>query len=130
MNNPPGFTPPPFGYGPPPMPPQPPPMMNPYVQPPMGPRTHGLAVASMICGILAIIPGCCCGLFGMPLSAAAVVMGIISISQINSNARMGVQLGGKGMAIAGLACGGVAIAGDVVGMMFNVGSEVLKSMHV
>lgn len=106
------------------MPPQPPPMMNPYAQPP---RTHGLAIASMICGILAIIPGCCCGLFGIPLSIAALVMGIVSISQINASQG---QVGGKGMAIAGTICGGVAIAGNIMGMMFNVGSEVMKSLHV
>jgi hypothetical protein len=132
MNNqygpPPGFNPPPFGYGPPPGGPPPNPM-NPMGfggPPPMQPRNHGLAVASMVCGILAIVPGCCCGLFGIPLSIAALVMGLIAINQINASAG---QLGGKGMAIAGTACGGVAIAMDILGMIFNVSSQMMNSMH-
>jgi hypothetical protein len=96
---------------------------------PMGmpPRNHGLAVASMVCGILAIVPGCCCGLFGIPLSIAALVMGLISIGQINGSAG---QLGGKGMAIAGTVCGGVGITLNIVGVIFNVTSEVMKHAHV
>jgi hypothetical protein len=106
--------------------------MNPMGPPPMGmggfpPPNHGLAVASMVCGILAIVPGCCCGLFGMPLSIAALVMGLMSINQINAS---GGQLGGKGMAIAGTVCGGIAGALDIVGVFLNVTSEVLKHTHV
>lgn len=127
---------PPFqGYGPPPGAPPPNPM-NPYPPPnpmnPMGPmgsppRNHGLAVASMVCGILAIVPGCCCGLFGIPLSIAALIMGLISIGQINAS---GGQLGGKGMAIAGTACGAVAVSLNIVGVFLNVTSEVMKHAHV
>ncbi len=101
--------------------------MNPMFvgQPP--PKNNGLAIASMICGILAIVPGCCCGLLGIPLSIVALVMGIVAIGQINGSQG---QMGGKGMAIAGTVCGGVAVAMDVVAMVFNVGSEVMKSLHV
>jgi hypothetical protein len=130
---PPGFNP-QFGYGPPPGMPggmgPPPNPMNPQGPggfPPQAPQTHGLAIASMICGILAIFPGCCCGLFGMPLSIAAVVMGIVSMSQINAS---NGQRAGKGMAIAGLACGGVAIALNILGLIFNVTNEVMKSTHI
>jgi hypothetical protein len=95
------------------------------------PRNHGLAIASMICGILAIVPGCCCGFFGIPLSIAALVMGIISISQINASMAMQTPLGGKNMAIAGTVCGGIAIALDIGAVVFNVGSEMMKSLgHV
>jgi len=86
-------------------------------------RNHGLAVASMVCGILAIVPGCCCGFFGLPLSVAALVMGVVSIMQINAS---GGQLGGKGMAIAGTVCGSVAVGMDLVAVFANVTSEVLK----
>jgi len=127
MNNqygPPGFQPPPYGYGAPPPGPMPPPMAP---MGPMTPRNHGLAIASMVCGILAIVPGCCCGLFGIPLSLAALIMGIISISQINASAG---QLGGKGMAIAGTVCGGVAIAMDIAAVFLNITSQALNTMHV
>ncbi len=123
---PPGFQPPPYGYGAPPPGPMPPPMpMGPMG--PMTPRNHGLAIASMVCGLLAIVPGCCCGLFGIPLSLAALIMGIISISQINASAG---QLGGKGMAIAGTVCGGVAIAMDIAAVFLNITSQALNTMHV
>lgn len=128
MNQPPGFQPPPFGYGPPPgaqMPPPPPNPMNPYFGQP--PRTHGFAIASLVCGILAIIPGCCCGAAGLPLAAVSLTLGIIAINQINASQG---QIAGKGMAIAGTVCGGVAIATDIVGMAFHVGTEMLKALHV
>ena len=112
--------------GPPPNPMNPMGPMGPMGAP-QGPKTSGLAIASMVTGILAIVPGCCCGFLGIPLSIVALVMGIISIQQINNS---GGQIGGKGMAIAGTICGGVAVALDVVGIIFNVGSEVAKSMHV
>ena len=129
MNNqygPPGFTPPPYGYGAPPPPPMGPmgPMGPGY---PNAPRTHGLAIASMVCGILAVFPGCCCGLFGIPLSIAALIMGIVSISQINASAG---QLGGKGMALAGTICGGVAVAMDIAAVFLNLTSQALNTMHV
>lgn len=81
----------------------------------------------MICGILAIVPGCCCGFIGIPLSVAAVVMGLVAMNQINASQG---QLGGKGMAIAGLATGGAAVAIDILAMVFNVSSQVMRSMHV
>ncbi len=77
MNNnnpygpPPGFSPPPYGYGPPgappPMGPPPNPMnpmgsMGPGGGMPPGPTgNNGLAVASLVCGILAIFPGAAAG---------------------------------------------------------------------
>ena len=130
---PPGFNPPPYGYGPPPgaMPPGPPPNpmnpMGPMGMPPQGPKSSGLAIASLVTGILSLFPGCCCGFVGIPLAIVALVMGIISIQQINAS---GGQLGGKNMAIAGTILGGVAIAVDIVAIVFNTSSEVMKSMHV
>ena len=113
-----GYGAPPPGFAPPPMPP------GQYVEPP---RTNGLAIASLVTGILAIVPGCCCGLFGIPLSIIAVVMGLVGMSQINASQGRYV---GKGLAIAGLSCGGVAIGLDVLGMVFNVANQLTSSMHV
>lgn len=131
---PPGFNPPPYGYGPPPGAPPPPNPMNPMgpmgpmgMPPPQGPKTSGLAIASLVTGILSLFPGCCCGLFGIPLSIIALVMGIISIQQVNASAG---QIGGKNMALAGTILGGVAIAIDVLMFVLNGTAEVMKSMHV
>ena len=35
------------------------------------------AIVSLICGIVSIIPGCCCGCFGAPLAIVAIVFGIL-----------------------------------------------------
>jgi hypothetical protein len=92
----------------------------------MGPRNSGLAIASLVTGILSLFPGCCCGLFGIPLSIVALVMGIISIQQINAS---GGQIGGKNMAIAGTVLGGIAIAIDIVMFVLNGTAQIMNSMH-
>jgi len=104
----------------------PPNPMNPmgYGQPP---KPNGLAVAALVCGILAIVPGCCCGFFGIPLSIAAVAMGIVSMQQINASMTTPMPQGGKNMAIAGTVCGGIAIALDIVGVIFNVGTQMMNA---
>ena len=101
--------------------------MGPMGMPPQGPRSSGLAIASLVTGILSLFPGCCCGFVGIPLALVALVMGIISITQINASAG---QVGGKGMAIAGTILGGVAVAVDILAIVFNASTEIMKSMHV
>lgn len=66
----------------------------------MAPPTSGLAIASLICGIL--------GLVACPfvLSIPAVVCGHMALSRM---AQPGVWLGGRGMAIAGLVMGYLGI---------------------
>lgn len=65
--------------------------------------TDGLAIASLVCGILAIISCYIWGLFGLP----AVICGHMSMKKIN-NSHVPIQ--GKGMAIAGLVTGYIGIA--------------------
>lgn len=94
----------------------------------MGPgmeRTHPLAIASLVTGILAIVPGCCCGLLGIPLAIAAVITGIIGMQKINGDP---AQFKGKGLAIAGLACGGVGLVLEIIGFAMNVGSSAMQQM--
>lgn len=59
----------------------------------------GVAIAAMVCGIISI-PCCCLWLFSAVLAVAAIVLGIIAISQ---------KYDGKGMAIAGIVTGGVGL---------------------
>lgn len=57
----------------------------------------GLAIASMVCGIVSIV--CCCmWLFSLMLAIAAIVLGIIALNK---------KYDGKGMAIAGIITGGI-----------------------
>ncbi len=69
--------------------------------------TEGLAIASMICGILAIISCYVWALFGLP----AVICGHMSIKKINNSP---TPLAGKGMAIAGLICGYIGITFQII----------------
>lgn len=60
---------------------------------PRGPESTGLSMASLICGILGVL---CCGCF--PFGIAAIVLGFL-----------GKDKGGRGLAIAGIVLGAIAI---------------------
>lgn len=86
-------------------------------------KVSGLAIGSMICGILAVLGGClsCMPLFAvlqLLVAVAGLVMGIINNKK---------QLGGKGMAIAGIICSGIAIAFAIICLVLNIiGTVALK----
>jgi hypothetical protein len=126
-----GFTPPPpppppppSGGGftpPPPPPPPPPPSSGGYVPPPpvgytpgpagyAGKRNDGLAIASLIVGIISIVCSPAC--LGVLAGPAAAIMGFISRQRIASS---GGTVGGGGMALAGLILG-------VIGFLLSAGA--------
>lgn len=77
-------------------------------------QSKGLGIASMVCGILSIVTICCLGiifsLYGsipLVLGIVAVVLGIMQIVKNES----------KGMAIAGVICGGIGI---VLALIFMI----------
>ncbi len=61
-------------------------------------KTPGFAIASMCCGIGSIVL-CCFGILGLACGICGIVFGILSLKKEGGN--------GKGMAMAGLICGGV-----------------------
>ncbi len=72
----------------------------------------GVSIASMVCGILSIV--CCCATyFSLALAIAAIVLGVISIVK---------KYDGQGMAIAGVATGGVGIMFVVLTFIFTFAS--------
>lgn len=72
-----------------------------YPQPP--PRqSNGLAIASLVCGIIG------CLFFGIILGPLAVIFGAVGLSRANRGAS------GKGMAIAGLILGVIATVVAIV----------------
>lgn len=74
-------------------------------------------ILSLVAGILGIVMACCCGIFGwlaIPFDLAAIVLGIIGMKK-NS---------GKGMALAGLICGIVALVVLAAVLILNVGLNV------
>ncbi len=74
-----------------------------------GPRTDGLAIASLICGIVGIVCFFIC--LGVILGPAAAIMGFISRQRIASS---GGTLGGGSLALAGLILGIVGFAASVL----------------
>ena len=63
-------------------------------------QQNGLALGSLICGVLSLI------CFGPLTAIPAIVLGFMQLSKIKSDP---VHYGGKGMAIAGMALGGVSL---------------------
>src|SRR6476660_8325803 len=68
----------------------------PYAAPMVSPPTSGMAVASLVCGVLFFIP--------IIPAILAVIFGIIALSQTRNG-----RASGRGLAIAGLICGGVSL---------------------
>lgn len=78
----------------------------------------GYSIASLVCGILGILC-CCCSWLGIACAIAGIVLGIISI---NKNCE------GKGMAIAGIVCGGVGAFIGLIALVFGAtASKTLPS---
>jgi hypothetical protein len=85
------------------------------------PPSQGLAVASLVCGILALVSCCIVGFFNLPLVIAAIVTGHLAVSRINANP---TAYSGKGMARGGLITGYLGLLGAIVVGVFimKVGS--------
>jgi hypothetical protein len=89
-----------------------------YTPGPSLPVTNGLAIASMICGILSLVFFCFCG--GLFLGIPAVICGHLSLNQLNDP---GNSQQGRGMAVAGLICGYLGIAFFIIMMLGGNGSS-------
>ena len=76
---------------------------------PQVPKSAGLAIASMVLGIVALASVCMVFPLGVPLAIVAIVFGIVACRKVAKGTG-----GGKGMAIAGLVLGIVQISISVV----------------
>jgi hypothetical protein len=72
--------------------------------------SQGMAIGSLVCGILAFI-GCCAWYLAGPLAVVAVVLGHLAISKVKANPAAN---GGKGMARAGLVLGYLGLIGAAI----------------
>jgi hypothetical protein len=61
-------------------------------------RTNGLALASLVMGVVSLTFGICC-CYGIPFNLLGVVFGLVALSQIRQRPQLEH---GQGMAIAGL----------------------------
>lgn len=84
--------------------------------------TSGLAVGALVTGILAIPTTCCCSIGSLPLGIAACVLGGIAMSKIKADPQ---RYGGKGMALAGLICGGISILLAIVLLVLGMGQALI-----
>ena len=86
----------------------------------------GVAIASVVCGILSLL--CCClTWFSFLLAAAAIALGIITIVK---------KYDGKGMAIAGIVTGGIGLLIFIISLGISVAmpyeelfDEILNEMY-
>jgi len=69
--------------------------LMPPLMPGEGSNSSGLAIASLVLGLMGL---CSYGIFGVP----GIILGIVAISRINKSQG---RLGGKGLAIGGIAAG-------------------------
>ena len=77
-------------------------------------------IISLVCGIVSLLCSCC-GWIGIVLAVAAIVLGILSINK---------QEDAKGMAIAGIACGGVGLLIGIVIVIIGGAISSLDSNSV
>jgi hypothetical protein len=127
------------GYTPPPPPPPPPgggytpPPGGGYVPPPpagyapagygyAAQRTDGLAIASLVIGIISIV--CSIGCLGIVLGPTAAIMGFISRQRI---ATSGGAMGGGALAIVGLVLGIVGFVASVGWFFFVIFSGAFNN---
>lgn len=87
---------------------------------------HGVAVASLVLGILSVIIVPCCGLLSFPLGLTAAILGGLALFKAQSaNMHPGSV---KPMAIAGIVLGSVSVVLMGLFMALGVGSAVLQEL--
>ena len=85
---------------------------------PAAPAKNGMAIASLICGIVSLV---CCGGGGI-VSVLAIVFGIIGLTKAKET---GV---GKGMAIAGIIIAAVGVVLSIVIAIVSLSTGVLAGL--
>ncbi len=100
-------------------------------QTPVQPQSNGMAVGSLICGILGILLSCCLWYFAIPLAIAGLILGILVVKK---------KKGGKNLAIVGIVLSSISIIiGIFAAIMFiavftnpefsNLYQEMLKDLE-
>ncbi len=77
----------------------------------------GLAVASMVLGIVALVSSCCFYYISLPCSVIGLIMAAVSLNG---------KRGGKGMAIAGLVTSIIALIPAIITLV--MGGALLSSL--
>lgn len=85
------------------------------------PKTNGLAIASLVLGIVSI-PMCCCTYFGIICGVLGLIFGLLSKPKTGPNA-------GKlnGLAIAGIICGAIGLVLSVILLIVSLSAANYSS---
>jgi hypothetical protein len=96
-----------------------PPMLAPpsYLPYPMPPSTNGMAIASLVCSLLSLPLIMFCGIPTLLAGLTGVGLGLGALVQISNRPQPG-----KGLAIAGIVVGVVAILLCLVGLLWLISS--------
>ncbi|MBQ9443365.1 MAG: DUF4190 domain-containing protein [Lachnospiraceae bacterium] len=76
-----------------------------------------MGITSLVCGILGLLCSCCCGFFGFIFPIVAIVCGILSINKHEDK-------DAKGMAIAGIICGGIGILIVIISLIIGFAAMI------
>ena len=88
------------------------------------PPTDGMAIASLVLGIVAFPGICCYGIVGVAFGVTAIVLGRVSLGKIRA---ANGAIGGRGLAQAGWICGLVAA---VIGALYAIFTIVLAVLGI
>lgn len=75
-----------------------------YDEPPPPPKTNGLAIAALVLGIIGLLL-CWIPFLGLGLGVVAIILGLLGLRR---------RPAGKGMSIAGLVLGALAVVGGIL----------------
>ena len=75
-----------------------------YGTPPPAAPNNTFGILALVLGVLSLLFSFCCGLFGLLFCIPAIILGVIGMNKANAG-----QATNKGMALAGLVCGGIGV---------------------
>lgn len=78
--------------------------------------SNGMAIASMVLGIIALVFGCCLWYISIPCSIVGLILGGVSLAQ---------KRGGKGMAIAGIVLSAIGIIVAII-VLVALGGAIMS----
>lgn len=82
---------------------------QPFYPSPVQAQNQTMPIAALVLGLCALLFSCCYG--GVPLGAAAIVLGFLGLRNVNEKP---LQFGGRGLAIGGIVTG-------VIGLLISLG---------
>ena len=83
---------------------------------PVGPQQNNIfGLLSMIFGIVSLVLALCCAFLSLPFNVAAVVLGILGLKRVSEG-----KASNRGMAMAGVICGGIAIVLMIANIAFGI----------